>query len=178
MRELDPEEILDPEWTNARGIIARFCRNTLELRVLDVQECPLADLAILAFVVAVLQGLVAGHRSTSSSQLRVPTAELQALFRRTIRSGRRARVNHPPTLRALGMPAQKTLTAGTVLDRLLRETAPRTVWWRPVIELILEQGSLAERIVRATGAQPTHRQLRTVYRMLANCLQQGTLFQG
>jgi hypothetical protein len=76
------------------------------------------------------------------------------------------------------MAADKTLTAGTVLDRLLRETAPRAVWWRPVIELILEEGSLAERIVRAAGSQPNHRRLRGVYLRLANCLQRGNLFQG
>jgi glutamate---cysteine ligase / carboxylate-amine ligase len=176
--EFDPEAILDPEWTNARGVIARFCRNTLELRVLDVQECPLADLAILGFVVEILRTLVAGTRSSTQAQLRVPNAELEGLFCRTIRSGRRARVNHRPTLRALGVRAAGSLTAQSLLRTLLDETAPRAVWWRPVIELILQEGNLAERIVRAAGPQPTRRRLQSVYRRLADCLQQGTLFLG
>jgi len=178
IRPLDPEEVLDPEWTNARGVIARFSRNTLELRVLDVQECPLADLAILAFVVEILRTLVAGGRGSWSRQFRVPTVELRDLLSRTIRGGRRARVNQPATLRALGWPAAHTITAGTLLGALLEEVAPRSAWWRPVIELILKEGNLAERIVRAAGSRPARRQLRKVYRRLADCLQRGTLFQG
>ena len=178
IRELDPEEILDPEWTNARGVIARFCRNTLELRVLDVQECPPADLAILGFVVEILRMLVAGTRSSTQAQLRVPNAELEDLFSRTIRSGRHARVSHRSTLRALGVRTAGSLTVRTLLRTLLDEAAPRAVWWRPAIELILQEGSLAERIVRAAGPQPTRRRLQAVYRRLADCLQQGTFFPG
>ena len=43
---LDPDGTLHHEWVNARGCIARFDRMALEIRVLDVQECPRADLAI------------------------------------------------------------------------------------------------------------------------------------
>ena len=43
---LDPDGILQEEWLNARGAIARFDRGAIEIRVLDVQEHPAADLAI------------------------------------------------------------------------------------------------------------------------------------
>jgi len=46
MHPLDPEGILCHEWLNSRGAIARFDRNAVEIRLVDVQECPLADLAI------------------------------------------------------------------------------------------------------------------------------------
>jgi hypothetical protein len=45
---LDPERILQKEWLNARGAIARFDRGSIEIRVLDIQECPRADLACAA----------------------------------------------------------------------------------------------------------------------------------
>ncbi len=51
LRTLDPEGILEPEWTNARGVIARFDRGSIEIRVGDVQECPDQDLAIIQLVV-------------------------------------------------------------------------------------------------------------------------------
>ena len=35
---------------NSRGAIARFDRNAIEIRVIDVQECPKADLAIAIFI--------------------------------------------------------------------------------------------------------------------------------
>ena len=37
---LDPAGTLRHEWVNARGCIARFDRMALEIRLLDVQECP------------------------------------------------------------------------------------------------------------------------------------------
>ncbi|MBL8851852.1 MAG: hypothetical protein JNG89_19425, partial [Planctomycetaceae bacterium] len=42
----DPAGILQEEFLNARGAIARFSRGSIEIRVIDVQECPAADLAI------------------------------------------------------------------------------------------------------------------------------------
>jgi hypothetical protein len=32
--------VLRHEWVNARGAIARFDRSAIEIRVLDVAECP------------------------------------------------------------------------------------------------------------------------------------------
>ncbi len=51
----DPQGILQHEWLNARGAIARFDRQTIEIRVLDVQECPLADVSICAAIIGVLR---------------------------------------------------------------------------------------------------------------------------
>jgi hypothetical protein len=48
---LDPEKTLQNEWVNSRGAIARFDRNTIEIRVIDMQECPAADLAVASAVV-------------------------------------------------------------------------------------------------------------------------------
>jgi len=45
----DPERVLQHEWLNARGAIARFDRNAIEIRLCDTQECPRADLATGAF---------------------------------------------------------------------------------------------------------------------------------
>jgi len=38
--------VLQNEWLNSRGAIARFERDTIEIRVLDSQETPAAELAI------------------------------------------------------------------------------------------------------------------------------------
>mgnify|MGYP001423448519 CR=1 FL=1 len=46
----DPEEILDPIWLNSRGAIARFDRGAIEIRLIDVQECPKADIAVALLV--------------------------------------------------------------------------------------------------------------------------------
>ena len=46
----DPSGVLRDEFLNARGAIARFSRGAIEIRVIDVQECPAADLAIETFL--------------------------------------------------------------------------------------------------------------------------------
>ncbi|MCD8534092.1 MAG: glutamate-cysteine ligase family protein, partial [Verrucomicrobia bacterium] len=68
IRPLDPEGILEPEWTNARGAIARFSRGAIEIRVMDTQEAPVIDLAILQFVVQWLKQLVGEEMSTLGHQ--------------------------------------------------------------------------------------------------------------
>lgn len=57
----DPAGVLRHEWANSRGCIARFTRNAIEIRVLDVQECPAADLSIAHLVTAVLGAICSGH---------------------------------------------------------------------------------------------------------------------
>ncbi len=59
----DPEGIMDKYFLNARGAIARFDRGAIEIRILDVQECPLADCSIAGLIVEILRGLAAADRS-------------------------------------------------------------------------------------------------------------------
>ena len=40
----DPGHVFDANFLNARGAIARFDRGSIEIRVMDVQECPRADI--------------------------------------------------------------------------------------------------------------------------------------
>jgi carboxylate-amine ligase len=63
----DPEGILRHEWLNSRGAVPRFARSAIELRLLDVQECPLADISVAAVVAAVVRA-ESGHQRTCLSQ--------------------------------------------------------------------------------------------------------------
>src|SRR5690606_27936540 len=54
----DPEKILQEEWLNSRGAIARFDRNAIEIRVVDAQECALADLSCVSAIAAIVQHIV------------------------------------------------------------------------------------------------------------------------
>jgi gamma-glutamyl:cysteine ligase YbdK (ATP-grasp superfamily) len=48
-------EILCREWVNSRGVIIRFSRSCLEIKAIDEQECLHSDMAITAFVLALLR---------------------------------------------------------------------------------------------------------------------------
>ena len=58
MARHDPDGVLRDEFLNSRGAIARFGRGSIEVRVIDVQECPRADLAVAVLVEGVLKLLV------------------------------------------------------------------------------------------------------------------------
>src|SRR5690606_25571994 len=76
----DPDGVLQNEFLNSRGAIARFSRGTIEIRVIDVQECPRADLAIAALTVAVLKMLVAQTWTETWQQQSLSIDDLEPVF--------------------------------------------------------------------------------------------------
>src|SRR5262249_38550645 len=106
---LDPEGTLRHEWVNARGCIARFDRDAIEIRVLDAQECPRADLAIAGAVASVLRALCESQRQGALRDL--PTPRLAALLSDVARRGGDARIEDAGYLAALGMGPAACTTA-------------------------------------------------------------------
>lgn len=172
----DPDKVLREEWSNARGAIARFERNTIEVRVLDIQECPAADLAILQFIVAVVRALTEGRLSPLSRQMEPATETLYRLLLQTIRHGGRAGIRDAGIARALGWNRPSAASVSEMWRHLLDAVCPGKPAWRGTVERILEEGSLSERILRAAGSRPTRRKLRSVYGTLADCLARGEMF--
>jgi hypothetical protein len=93
----DPEGVLRNEWVNARGAIARFDRMAIEIRVLDVQETPLMDVAYAALIVEVLKLLCAEQWLDVRGMNRWHTAELATLLALTPRAGATASLGHTCT---------------------------------------------------------------------------------
>ena len=69
----DKNGVLRHEWLNSRGAIARFDRNTIEIRIMDTQESPLADLSIMALIIATLQNIVSEKWLQYSDQIKLKT---------------------------------------------------------------------------------------------------------
>jgi gamma-glutamyl:cysteine ligase YbdK (ATP-grasp superfamily) len=173
----DPDGILREEWVNARGAIVRFQRNTIELRVLDVQECPGADLAILQLLVHVLRDLINGPLADPGRQNSISTAALQRCLLAVIRDGGDAPLPPGRYPGLFGLRAHGALTVRDLWRGLWeRAGGDRKSWGQP-IGLILSQGSLAERLRRAAGPHPSRAALRRVYGELADCLSANRQFQ-
>lgn len=83
----DPEGILREEFLNSRGAIARFGRGTIEIRVLDIQECPAADLAIIEAATALIRSLVEEEFLSYSEQKRLGTESLKAAYDEALANG-------------------------------------------------------------------------------------------
>jgi Uncharacterized conserved protein len=56
----DPEHLLNHFFLNSRGAIARFDRGAIEIRLVDIQECPNADIAIVELEIATLKAIASG----------------------------------------------------------------------------------------------------------------------
>lgn len=178
---------LTPEWVNSRGAILRFHRRAIEIRVLDVQECVKADLAIAAFVRGALLWLT---QAILAGELPLPThAVLVRDYHRTVRSGRHANVMAPHL-----SPSRRPISARRALEMLwekaghalARDQRPRHDW-RPYLRLVenrIERGNLSERVAAALrsrtrgNARQVRSAIREIYEELAQCLERNEPWDG
>ncbi|MBX3463522.1 MAG: glutamate--cysteine ligase [Planctomycetes bacterium] len=175
----DPDRILREEWLNSRGVVAKFFRDALEIRVLDVQEHPAADLAICALVTGVLRALCEQRWCDTGALAALPTAELAAVLWRVARDGDQAMIDHAGLLRALGFaPAARPAIAvwRALAERVLPDVGGLDPELTTPLQTILAQGPLARRMLAAAGEQPDPAALRSLQAQLADCLRGGVSF--
>lgn len=168
-------EVIQHEWVNSRGAIMRFMRRALEIRVLDMQECIKADVAVAVFVRAALRALVRDLRT--GELVLPPRGMLVRDFNRVIRHGRAAPVAASHLLPRRGNPRAG---ARAVLEALLDRAEPHVpAAERTHLDLIAERlrrGNLSERIAarvrRDAPRAGTRRRdaIRAVYEELASAL--------
>lgn len=176
---LDPDGILRHEWVNARGAIARFDRGTIEIRVIDAQECPTADLAVVAAVTAVVEALTRGPLAGRDLAADPPTEELAAVLEATSERAEHARVDAPGLQRALGLPPAP-ITAGRAWRALLDRFPPADPLgeWTGALETILERGCLARRLSDAVGDPVGPERLHRAFERMCACLDDNVMFEG
>lgn len=171
---LDPMRVLHHEWLNSRGAIARFDRNTIEIRVLDMQETPRIDLAVAAAVVAVLKALTEARWSSPTEQAALSTESLAALFLDHVRNAEEAVIRSTEFLQLFRFP-DKDCRAADLWEYLLDECGHDD--WAGVIRGICRNGCLARRIRRAVGPGGSTR-VKEAYRVLCRCLEEDMMFEG
>jgi len=181
LADYDPDGILRHEWVNARGAIARFERNAIEIRVLDVQECPRADMTVAAAITAVLKGLVDGRLADPDRIRAWPTVPLAGVLTDVIQDADQTVLQDREWLAALGyrrQPVKARELWHTLLEAALPESSPEgQVWW-PALHTILTEGPLSRRILAVVGKEPTAEALRDVYRRLCDCLERGEMLHA
>jgi len=177
----DPEGVVRHEWCNARGAIARFDRSAIEIRVLDVQECPRADLAIAALTSAVLQALVGERWSPLARQKAAPLEGLVRQLERCIQQAERAEVAAGDYLALFGVGGEGW-SAGALwrhlADELLPPGSAGHAAFGDALDTILGEGPLARRILTALEGDLSRERLRAVYGRLADCLLGDQLFHA
>jgi carboxylate-amine ligase len=171
----DPAHVLQYEWLNSRGAIARFDRSAIEIRVLDTQETPRADLAVAAAIVAALRALSESRWSSAEDQGSLSTELLAALFLDTVRAAEEAVIRSREYLALFDFP-DRHCSAGELWEYLVEECGDGE--WVPIIQGICRNGCLARRIRRAVGSPARRARIEETYRVLCRCLEEDKLFEG
>lgn len=174
---LDPEGTLREEWVNARGAIARFDRNTIEIRVLDAQECPASDVAVLHWIVETLKCLCEERWVSSVGIQRWDERSLAAILTGVMRDADEAWIDDADYAAAFGVRAP--VTARSLWNSLAEcLPAPADPPVAEAMRCIATEGPLSRRLLRATGPEPSLEKLREVYGQLCDHLTGGSVFHA
>jgi carboxylate-amine ligase len=104
----DPQKILDCQFLNSRGAIARFDRGAIEIRILDIQECPMADLAIAEGIIAILKWMIQEFPQVYIQNFHED--DLAEIFLECVKSGEKAVLNDHKYLEIWGI-TENSITA-------------------------------------------------------------------
>jgi carboxylate-amine ligase len=171
----DPAGELQEDWLNSRGAIARFERQTIEIRIIDLQECPAADLAIAELVVALVRALYDEELASFSVQQAVSTVSLAKLLWSAADRADLAVIDDPAILRLFGLKVATGLRElwRSMLEGLDGISDPS----RRVLARIIDRGPLAHAILERLGPEPSRDSIIDCYKELARCLAEQRLFE-
>jgi carboxylate-amine ligase len=175
----DPDNVLNPIWVNSRGAIPRFDRGSIEIRLMDIQECPTADMAIISLVIETIKAFFSEKFISLDEQMKMKTDPLASLFEKCMVTGQKTEVSHPEFLAAFGIKAD-SMTAidvwKTVMNKLVKSGNSALEKWTPELSVILNEGTLSDRIIRALGQDTSEESIKNTYRKLCGCLAQNKMF--
>jgi gamma-glutamyl:cysteine ligase YbdK (ATP-grasp superfamily) len=153
--------ILSKEWVNSRGVIFRFDRKALEVRVIDEQECVKSDVGLSCFIRAALRGLIAERVAPLPHQL------LFRDFNSVMVKGLNAKVLHPN-----GETARQVCQYLFNLASENAEEDEKKYLW--IVSKRIESGNLSElireRVLRKTQKADLEEAILSVYSKLIKCL--------
>jgi len=171
--------IFNVYFLNARGAIARFDRGSIEIRVMDVQEHPAADVAICAAVISVARELVNETCSSFSVQKAASTEMLRSIFDHHIADAEETILQDADYLKRLGVNVA-SIRSGDLWKLLLERSSLQDSLSQPLaaaLRVIVDHGSLATRIRQAIQSSAAKQPIVEIYRRLAACLQHGESFR-
>jgi carboxylate-amine ligase len=173
METYDPQGVLRHEWINSRGAIARFDRNAIEIRLLDLQETPVMDLAIASAITQLIKMLAEEKWCPMESYHSFSPDRLKNILDEQIKHGENARIDDSDYLKLFGF--QNSCTAKELWNHIIHHLKIPLEYQRP-LQIILKEGTLASRIQRVVGDNPSKSTLKETYEHLCSSLSTGNPF--
>ena len=181
----DPEHLLNHFFLNSRGAIARFDRGAIEIRLVDIQECPNADIAIAELEIATLKAIASGKLANGKAPHTMKeyreflrdfdTARLSEMLTQTSRDAEDTVIDWSEYLAVFGMEGK--CTAGELWKHVFDAVkGDLTEVSRNVMEQMLARGTLSSALYRALGDEPSRKDFVTEYKKLAECLAHNRLY--
>ncbi|MGY5848720.1 carboxylate-amine ligase [Salegentibacter sp. HM20] len=176
IKPYDTENILEHHFLNSRGAIARFDRQAIEIRIIDIQECPKADVAIAVLIIETLKLLVGEEWIALEDQKSFDEKQLFAIFNEVIVSAEETMVKDSHFLSIFDITSEASVKVIwlKIYERVKENISPKH---QESLEFLLNNGSLATRILQRTGRTPSSEQLKKVYLELADCLVENKFFK-
>ena len=163
--KFDTENVLQQEWLNSRGAIARFDRNAIEIRILDIQEAPFADICITSIVASVIKTLIKQNITQVFS-----TSELHKIYKSTVIGSDMSIIKNKEYLQLFGI--QQAVSGREFWKSLLQTHVDKNILKKctEFTKTYQRFGSLSSRILSTTGHSPQKDSIRSVYLNLSRCL--------
>ncbi|WP_339876683.1 glutamate-cysteine ligase family protein [Olleya marilimosa] len=175
IKKYDTNNILDHHFLNSRGAIARFDRNAIEIRLVDIQECPKADIAICVLIIEVLKLLVNEDTTSLKKQKKWLKQDLYSILNAVIKDGEVYKISNLDYLELFGInQVSNVKNVWHHLYMLVKENI--TEDYQKALEIIFNHGTLSTRIVKALNQDVSVKNIELVYNQLAKCLEENKLF--
>lgn len=167
----DHDNILQEEWLNSRGAIVRFERMAIEIRVLDIQENPIFDLAILRAIIHALKIIAEKIMKGIIQYNQLDTHTLHNLFFAVARDGRKAQISDAGYLEIFGVSLKnKNVSVQDLWKHIL---GPEFLQQEKHVQFILNNGALAERMLSWTDRKRLPGSLFALLQNMNGCLESG-----
>ena len=170
----DDDDILKHEWLNSRGAIARFDRNTFEIRIIDIQECPSADLAITFVIVETLKKLINESWNSIEEQKQWDENKLSNIFLKVIKYGELTLIEDLDYLKLFG--CEKKCSANELWKQILKIINIPDKNLLNAVNIIINEGSLSTRILKSINNDFSKENIVKTYKKLAACLNTNSMF--
>lgn len=176
IKPFDRDEILQYEWLNSRGAIARFDRNTIEIRLLDIQECIKSDLAICSLIITLIESFINEEIVSFNSQKKFKPEKLQSILLDTIKYGEDAQISDVDYLGIFGINNKITCKElWKVIYKKIKNSKLESI--EDDILFILNKGTLSSRITESIKGCITEVNIKKEYMRLSECLSKNIFYE-
>lgn len=177
IKPYDTDNILDHLFLNSRGAIARFDRNAIEIRLVDIQECPKADIAVCVLIIEAIKLLVNTQITDLDNQKSFSKETLYYILNACIKNGEDATISNLKYLNLFDLNQESSAqNIWKVIFNVTKSNIDPSHY--NAIETILEAGTLSSRILKAIGNDLSENNIKRVYNSLANCLNTNKMFNS